>query len=96
MEPIENKTAENKTVRRNRVGKVIASNTQKTVKVEIEGIVQHPRYKKYIKRHTTFLVHDPKEECKIGDLVSIEKCRPISKCKKWVVRKIIKSAEVVE
>ena len=47
-----------KTVRRSRVGKVVADSTEKTVKVEVEGIVQHPRYKKYIKRHTRFLVHE--------------------------------------
>jgi small subunit ribosomal protein S17 len=81
-----------KKIRRSRVGKVIADSTKKTIKVEIEGIVQHPRFKKYIKRHTRFLVHDPKEECKVGDMVRVEECRPISKTKKWIVREIVKSA----
>ena len=81
-----------KKIRRSRVGKVIADSTEKTIKVEIEGIVQHPRFKKYIKRHTRFLVHDPKEECKVGDMVRVEECRPISKTKKWIVREIVKSA----
>jgi len=71
-----------KTLRRSRVAKVVADSTEKTIKVEIEGIVQHPRYKKYIKRHTRFLVHDPEEKCKVGDTVRIEECRPISKTKK--------------
>ncbi len=86
----------NKTIRRSRLGKVVADSTQKTIKVEIEGIVQHPRYKKYIKRHTRFLVHDPEETCKVGDLVRIEECRPISKNKKWVVREIVKVHATVE
>lgn len=81
-----------KTVRRSRVGKVVADSTEKTVKVEVEGIVQHPRYKKYIKRHTRFLVHDPEEICKIDDIVRVEECRPISKTKKWIVREIVKAA----
>lgn len=81
-----------KTVKRSRVGKVVADSTEKTIKVEIEGIVQHPRYKKYIKRHTRFLVHDPEEKCKVGDLVRVEECRPISKTKKWIVREIVKVA----
>lgn len=82
-----------KTVRRSRVGKVIADSTEKTVKIEVEGMVQHPRYKKYIKRHTRFLVHDPEEICKVDDIVRVEECRPISKTKKWIVREIIKTAE---
>lgn len=85
-----------KTVKRSRVGKVVADSTEKTIKVEIEGIVQHPRYKKYIKRHTRFLVHDPEEKCKVGDLVRVEECRPISKTKKWIVREIVKVAGSVE
>jgi len=80
-----------KTLRRSRVAKVVADSTEKTIKVEIEGIVQHPRYKKYIKRHTRFLVHDPEEKCKVGDTVRIEECRPISKTKKWIVREIVKT-----
>jgi small subunit ribosomal protein S17 len=81
-----------KVIRRSRVAKVIAESTEKTIKVEIEGIVQHPRYKKYIKRHTSFLVHDPQEQCKVGDLVRIEECRPVSKTKKWIVREVVKTA----
>ncbi|MFZ5952649.1 MAG: 30S ribosomal protein S17 [Candidatus Rifleibacteriota bacterium] len=84
-----------KTIKRSRVGRVVADSTEKTVKVEIEGIVQHPRYKKYIKRHTRFLVHDPEEKCKVGDLVRVEECRPISKTKKWIVREIVKTADSV-
>jgi small subunit ribosomal protein S17 len=84
-----------KVIKRSRVAKVIADSTEKTIKVEIEGIVQHPRYKKYIKRHTRFLVHDPEEKCKVGDLVRIEECRPISKTKKWIVREIVKTADTV-
>lgn len=84
-----------KVIRRSRVAKVIADSTEKTIKVEIEGIVQHPRYKKYIKRHTRFLVHDPEEKCKVGDLVRIEECRPVSKTKKWIVREIVKTADSI-
>ena len=85
-----------KVIRRSRVAKVIADSTEKTIKVEIEGIVQHPRYKKYIKRHTRFLVHDPEEKCKVGDTVRIEECRPISKTKKWIVREIVKTSAIVQ
>lgn len=85
-----------KTLRRSRVGKVIAASTEKTIKVEIEGIVQHPRYKKYVKRQTTYLVHDPSEKCHVGDVVRIEECRPVSKNKTWVVREIVQTAHNIE
>lgn len=85
-----------KTLRRSRVGKVVADSTEKTIKVEIEGMVQHPRYKKYIKRHTRFLVHDPEEKCKVGDTVRVEECRPISKTKKWIVCEIVKAAASID
>lgn len=78
---------------RTRVGKVISDNSAKTVKIEVEGIVQHSRYKKFIKRHVSFLVHDPLEQCKPGDIIRVEECRPISKSKKWVVKEIIKHAD---
>lgn len=86
----------NKKVKRSRVGKVIADSSNKTTKVEIEGIIQHPRYKKYIKRHTRFLVHDPENLCKTGDTVRVEECRPISKSKKWILREIVKNPHATE
>lgn len=79
----------NKSHRRSRVGRVIAGHTAKTVKVQIEGMVQHPRYKKYIKRSTTFLAHDEEGICKVGDMVRVEECRPVSKTKHWIVREVI-------
>jgi len=84
---------ETKTFRRTRVGLVVADKSSQTIKVQIEGIVQHPKYKKYIKRSRTFMVHDAEEQCKLGDLVRIEECRPISKLKKWVVREVIERAD---
>lgn len=85
-----------KIIRRSRVGKVVADSSEKTIKVEIEGIVQHKRFKKYIKRHTRFLVHDPNEICKVGDTVRIEECRPVSKNKKWIVREIVEARKTAE
>lgn len=82
----------NKALRRSRVGRVVADKSAKTIRVIVEGIQQHPKYKKYIKTHQTFMVHDPKEACHLGDLVRIEECRPVSKNKKWVVLEVIEKA----
>lgn len=79
----------NKSQRRSRVGRVVAVNTAKTVKIQVEGMYQHPRYKKYIKRQTTFLAHDEEGVCKVGDMARVEECRPVSKSKHWIVREVV-------
>lgn len=92
MESEKNQIEKKKSFRKTRVGIVIADNTPKTVKVKVEGLVQHPKYKKYIKRSKNYLVHDPLEQCKIGDKVLIEESRPFSKMKKWIVRQVLQKA----
>lgn len=66
-------------------GKVISNKMQKTIVVEIEEIIQHPKYKKRYKVHKKYKVHDEREEHNVGDKVVIEECRPISKEKRWRV-----------
>jgi len=61
---------------------------QKTVVVKVERIKEHPKYKRRYKIHKLYKAHDGKEQCKVGDAVIIEECRPLSKEKKWrVIRK---------
>lgn len=79
-------------VRRSRIGRVIADNSAQTIKVQIEGIVKHPRVHKYIKRSQTLMVHDPAEAAGLGDLVKIEESRPFSKSKRWILREVIEKA----
>ena len=66
-------------------GQVVAAKMQKTVVVEIEQLKQHPLYKKRFKVHKRYKAHDEKGEYKVGDKVTIQECRPISKEKKWRV-----------
>lgn len=75
------------------IGRVVSDKMGKTVVVAVERLVQHPLYKKIVKRVTKFKAHDDKEECKVGDKVSIIEGRPISKEKRWRVLKIIERAE---
>ena len=71
-------------------GAVVSNKMQKTVVVKVERIKEHPRYKKRYKVHKKYKAHDEKGECKKGDKVIIEECRPMSKEKRWrVIRKII-------
>ena len=64
-------------------GKVVSSKTAKTIAVEIERVVKHPQYGKYIRRTTRLLAHDEAGEAKEGDTVSIAACRPMSKRKNY-------------
>tara|TARA_B100000029_G_C17402195_1_gene897480 strand:+ start:392 stop:643 length:252 start_codon:yes stop_codon:yes gene_type:complete len=66
-------------------GKVIASKSNKTVVVEVTRRVKHKLYKKIIKRAKKYHAHDEKNNLKLGDLVSIQESKPISKLKSWVV-----------
>jgi len=70
-------------------GTVISNKMQKTVVVEIEQIKEHPKYRRRYKVHKKYKAHDEKEECKVGDKVIIEECRPLSKEKRWRVIKRI-------
>lgn len=70
-------------------GIVVSDAMQKTVVVLAERYVQHPKYKKYMKRSKKYKAHDEKGEYKKGDTVIIEECAPISKDKHF---KVIKKA----
>jgi small subunit ribosomal protein S17 len=82
-------TAERKQ-RRTLVGVVTRDKMQKTRRVEIQRLVKHPRYSKYIKRRTVCYVHDEKNETHTGDTVEIMETRPLSKNKNWRLVKIVK------
>ena len=66
-------------------GKVISSNSNKTVVVEVTRRVKHKLYKKIIKRTKKYHAHDESNSYKIGDLVSIQESKPISKLKSWII-----------
>lgn len=65
--------------------KVISDKMAKTVVVEVEMQKKDPKYKRIYLRHKKYKAHDESGECKIGDIITIEECRPISKDKKWRV-----------
>ncbi len=69
--------------RRTLEGEVVGDGMSKTVAVRVERLFKHTKYKKYIRRHSKYLVHDEQENAKIGDRVKIAECRPLSKTKRW-------------
>lgn len=66
-------------------GKVISSSPNKTVIVEVIKKIRHPKYHKVVTTRNKFAAHDEDNKFQVGDLVSIEESRPISKTKTWVV-----------
>ena len=66
-------------------GRVVSTKMQKTIAVEIERLVKHPTYGKFIRRTTKLLAHDEKNECQEGDTVAIAPCRPLSRRKSWTL-----------
>jgi len=73
-------------------GKVVSDKMDKTVVVAVTRLVQHPVYKKRIKKITRFKAHDGEDRCKAGDIVSIIEMQPLSKDKRWKVLSILEKA----
>lgn len=79
-------------IKRQLIGTVVSDKMEKTAVVQVERLVKHPLYKKYIRRRNKFAAHDKDNSCTIGDKVLITESRPISKNKRWRVTEIIEKA----
>lgn len=66
-------------------GVVVSDKMDKTVTVQVERRFKHTLYKKFIRRSKKYAAHDETNAVKVGDVVKIQECRPISKRKKWEV-----------
>lgn len=73
-------------------GVVTRSKNAKTRRVEIQRLVKHPMYGKYIKKRTMCYVHDENNESELGDTVQIVECRPMSRTKRWRLTQVLKRA----
>jgi small subunit ribosomal protein S17 len=73
-------------------GAVVSISGDKSIQVASEYKVKHPKYGKYIKKKMKIAAHDQNNISRIGDLVQIAECRPISKSKNWRVVKVVKKA----
>jgi small subunit ribosomal protein S17 len=82
--------SENKGTARERIGTVVSDKMDKTIVVEVTRRVPHPLYKKIIKKSQRFHAHDADGKAVVGDRVSIEECRPVSRQKRWRLKEILK------
>ncbi len=81
-----------KGLRRTLTGTVISDKNDKTVTVVVVRRFRHPIYGKFVQKRKKYMAHDPKNECKVGDVITIEEHRPISRRKRWIVKEIVERA----
>lgn len=74
---------EERNLRKEKVGVVVSNKMEKTIIVQVERRVKHPKYGKFVKKTSKFSAHDDKNDCSIGDTVRIAETRPLSKTKCW-------------
>ena len=77
---------------RTMTGRVVSNKMDKTIAVEVERLIKHPVYGKYIRRTTKLLAHDENGESREGDRVTIRQCRPMSRRKSWRLVEVVKKA----
>ncbi len=85
--------AEIRNFRKVRTGKVISNKMEKSIVVAVEYKIKHPMYGKFVKKTSTFMAHDEKNDCGIGDTVKIMETRPLSKRKRWRLVEVIEKAK---
>ena len=76
-------------LRKERIGVVVSNKMNKSITIAVETKVKHPMYGKFIKKTATFMAHDEKNDCNIGDTVKIMETRPMSKNKNWRLVEVI-------
>lgn len=79
--------------RRTLTGKVVSDKMMDTIVVSIERRVQHPKYGKFVRRSSKVYAHDKGNTCAVGDIVTVQECRPISKTKSWTLLEIKEKAQ---
>ncbi len=78
------------------IGVVVSDKMDKTVIVQVERMIPHPLYRKPVRKRSKFVAHDPENKCKVGDMVRIRPCRPLSKTKRWKVVSIVREAQTAD
>lgn len=85
--------AEERKIRKTRIGIVTSNKMEKTITVSVERRLQHPIYGKFVKKTKKFMAHDDTNDCNIGDKVRIMETRPLSKNKRWRVVEVLERAK---
>ena len=78
-----------------KVGQVVSTKMQKTIVVEVSRRVPHPLYKRIVARRKKFYAHDEESTARMGDVVRIVECRPLSRLKRWRLAEVVRRAAQV-
>ncbi len=81
------------TAQRERQGVVVSDKMDKTVVVQVSTVQPHAQYKKVVRRTSRLKAHDEQNEARMGDIVLVRECRPLSKDKTWRLIKVLERAE---
>ena len=84
---------EQRKLRKTRQGVVVSDSMDKSIVVKVERTVRHPLYKKVMTRSKKYMAHDQENTSKVGDVVRIMECRPLSARKRWRLVEVISQAE---
>jgi small subunit ribosomal protein S17 len=84
---------ETRKLRKEKVGLVVSNKMEKSIIIEVERKIMHPKYGKFVKKSSRFVAHDEKNECSEGDKVKIAETRPLSKNKCWRLVEIIEKVK---
>src|SRR5215475_4396648 len=88
--------SETKTANKNeKVGSVVSAKMAKTIVIEVTRRVPHPLYKRIVSKRKKFYAHDEQGLAKVGDVVRIIECRPLSKLKRWRLGEVVRKAAQV-
>ena len=78
-----------------KIGQVVSTKMEKTIVIEVSRRVPHPLYKRIIAKRKRFYAHDEESTARLGDVVRIVECRPLSKLKRWRLAEVIRRAAQV-
>lgn len=78
-----------------KIGEVVSTKMQKTIVVQVSRRVPHPLYKRIVKKHKKFYAHDETGTARVGDVVRIAECRPMSKLKRWSLEEVVRRSALV-
>ena len=84
---------ETRKLRKEKTGLVVSNKMEKSIVVEVERKIMHPKYGKFVKKSSRFVAHDEKNECSEGDKVKIAETRPLSKNKCWRLVEILEKVK---
>ena len=88
-------TEAKKSIKNEKVGEVVSTKMAKTIVVQVSRRVPHPLYKRIVTKRKKFYAHDESNDAKLGDVVRIVECRPLSKLKRWKLGEVVRRAALV-